>query len=381
MTDSMIQGDWTFALLAVVFGIAAVGFWLDTTSVGKRLSGIAIMLVIAIILSNVGLIPHAAPLYGVIWSTLVPIAIPLLLLNANIRKIAPATGSMLAPFAVAVFGTVLGAAIAVRIVPAGPSSADVVGVLSATYICGSMNFVAVSEVLRFEDKSIVTATLAADNVAGTLFVLWIILLPTVRVFRRWIPSPIADAAEKEPIAVTGTSSSGTPFNLLHITIALTISGSICAAGYGMASALGLPNYGILFATVLSLIAATAFHNQIAKLRGHDQMGMFIMYMFFATIGAGTELAVLMETGLMIFALAATMLLVHATITLLAAKVLRFDLATVAIASFACVGGPAPPAAVAAARGWHTLTTPAIMCGVLGYAIANFLGVAVAKFLA
>ena len=109
--------------------------------------------------------------------------------------------------------------------------------------------------------------------------------------------------------------------------------------------------------------------------------LIIMYMFFATIGAGTELAVLMETGLMIFALAATMLLVHATITLLAAKVLRFDLATVAIASFACVGGPAPPAAVAAARGWHTLTTPAIMCGVLGYAIANFLGVAVAKFLA
>ncbi len=380
MTNSVIQGDWTFALLAVVFGIAAVGFWLDTTSLGKRLSGIAIMLVIAIALSNVGLIPHVAPLYGVIWSTLVPIAIPLLLLNANISKIASATGSMLAPFAIAVFGTLLGAAIAFWLVPAGPSSADIAGVLSATYIGGSMNFVAVSEVLQFEDKSIVTAALAADNVAGTLFVVWIILLPTLRVFRRWIPSPIADAAEAATTATTNAASSTPPFNLLHITSALAVSGAICAAGYGTARALGIPNYGILFSTALSLIVATAFHGQIAKLRGHDQVGMFIMYMFFATIGAGTELAVLIETGLMIFALAMTILLVHATVVLVAAKIFRFDLATVAIASFACIGGPAPPAAVAAARGWNTLTTPAIMCGVLGYAIANFLGVAVAKLL-
>ena len=34
----------------------------------------------------------------------------------------------------------------------------------------------------------------------------------------------------------------------------------------------------------------------------------------------------------------------------------------------------------AARGWKTLVTPGIMCGILGYAIGTFIDVAVAKLL-
>ena len=37
-------------------------------------------------------------------------------------------------------------------------------------------------------------------------------------------------------------------------------------------------------------------------------------------------------------------------------------------------------ALAAARGWKALVTPGIMCGILGYAIGAFIGVAVAKLL-
>ncbi len=35
---------------------------------------------------------------------------------------------------------------------------------------------------------------------------------------------------------------------------------------------------------------------------------------------------------------------------------------------------------AGARGWKTLVTPGIMCGILGYAVGTFIGVAVAKML-
>ena len=43
-------------------------------------------------------------------------------------------------------------------------------------------------------------------------------------------------------------------------------------------------------------------------------------------------------------------------------------------------GPAPTAAIAVARGWKTLVTPGIMCGIPGYAIGTCIGVAVAKLL-
>ena len=38
------------------------------------------------------------------------------------------------------------------------------------------------------------------------------------------------------------------------------------------------------------------------------------------------------------------------------------------------------AAVATAHGWKELVTPGIMCGVLGYVIATFIGVALSGFL-
>jgi uncharacterized membrane protein len=36
--------------------------------------------------------------------------------------------------------------------------------------------------------------------------------------------------------------------------------------------------------------------------------------------------------------------------------------------------------MAVARRWHTLVTPAILCGTLGYAVATFIGTALGNWL-
>jgi len=45
-----------------------------------------------------------------------------------------------------------------------------------------------------------------------------------------------------------------------------------------------------------------------------------------------------------------------------------------------MGGPTTAAAMAVARRWPTLVTPAILCGTLGYAVATFIGAAVGHWL-
>ena len=89
MTFPLISPDWDFALWAVLIAIAGFGFWADSTRIGKQLSGVGIMLAVAMILGNLGVIPHAAPAYDVVWDFLVPAAVPLLLLKANLRRIIP----------------------------------------------------------------------------------------------------------------------------------------------------------------------------------------------------------------------------------------------------------------------------------------------------
>ena len=81
-----------------------------------------------------------------------------------------------------------------------------------------------------------------------------------------------------------------------------------------------------------------------------------------------------------FLFAALILSVHLVVILVAGRLLRLDLSEIVIASNANMGGPTTAAAMAVARRWNTLITPAILCGTLGYAVATFIGAAVGRWL-
>ena len=380
MTFPLISSDWDFALWAVLIGIAGFGFWSDSTRIGKQVSGVGIMLVIAMLLGNFGVIPHAAPAYDVVWSFLVPAAVPLLLLKANLRRIIPETGPVLGAYFLGVFGTLLGAVLGLWVLPMGTTGPDLAGILSATYIGGSMNFAAVAEALEFTEKTLLTAALAADNVVGTLHILVVVLIPGVAILRRWIPSPIVETSKAGTHDEIAVDDEIIPFNPAHICLALTISMAIGAIGYGIAGALNIPNYGILFITAITLLVANVFHKQLENLHGAFETDMLMMYIFFATIGAGADVAVMIDAGLMIFVYASFIIITHLIVIILGAKLFKMDLAEIVIASLACIGGPVAPAAISASRGWRTLVTPGLMVGILGYAIANFIGVGLAGIL-
>ena len=380
MTLPLISPDWDFALWAVLIGVAGFGFWADSTRIGKQISGVGIMLVIAMLLGNFGVIPHAAPAYGVVWSFLVPAAVPLLLLKANLRRIIPETGPMLGAYFLGVAGTLIGAVIGLWVLPMGSAGPDLAGILSATYIGGSMNFAAVAEALEFKEATLLTAALAADNVVGTLHILVVVLIPSVAILRRWIPSPIVENSDPSMHDELAADDEVIPFNPIHICLALTISLTIGAIGYGVAGALDIPNYGILFITALTLLVANVFHNQLENLHGAFETGMLMMYICFATIGAGADVGVMIEAGVMIFVYASFIIITHLIVIVLGAKLFKMDLAEIVIASLACIGGPVAPAAISASRGWRTLVTPGLMVGILGYAIANFIGVGLASLL-
>ena len=263
----------------------------------------------------------------------------------------------------------------------GDAGADLAGILSATYIGGSMNFAAVAETLQFKESTLLTAALAADNVVGTLHILIVVLIPSVAILRKWIPSPIVENSKSPVHDDSSEKGAEIPLNPAHICFALALSMVICAAGYGIALVLNIPNYGILFITAITLLVANVFHNQLENIHGAFEMGMIMMYIFFATIGAGADVGVMIEAGLMIFVYAAFIIFTHLVVIILGAKVFKMDLAEIVIASLACIGGPVAPAAISASRGWRTLVTPGLMVGILGYAIANFIGVGLANLLA
>jgi len=372
----LIRPEWTFALWAVLSLLAALGFWGERSRLGRHVSGAALLLLGGIALSNLGVLPHSAPAYDAVWSYLVPLAIPLLLLKADLRRVITETRSMLAAFLFGAAGTVLGALLGALLLPLGENAAKLAGVFSATYIGGSMNLVAVSQAVELE-PTLASATVAADSVVGVLYIAFLALAPSLALFRRWFASAATTSqAAGEPAPQPADTRVG--LDLVHVSIALGLAFVICAVSEVLARALGLQSYTVLFTTALTVALANLFPRQLGALQGDREIGMLFMYVFFAAIGISADIGAMLNEAIVIAALAAVILLCHALLLFVLSRLRRIDLLETVIASSACAGGPATAAALAASRGRPDLVAPAVLLGVFGYVIANFLGVGIAR---
>jgi len=378
---TLIPADSPWALWAVLLAAAAFGFHVENTRLGRRLSGAILTMGFTFVLSNAGVIPaDGVAAYDIVWGKLVPLAIPLLLLRADLRRILREAGPTLAAFAIGAVGTVLGTIVAFNLVPLGPEGWQLAAVFSATYIGGSMNYAAVSEIVGLRSGDLLSAGVAADNLVMAIYFLVLFTLPSVGWLARRYPRRHT-ATDEDSAALHASRQATTSLpDLRGTATALAIGLALCAVGYALAAVTGWKGSGILIVTALTVTLATSAPRLCAKLVGAEVLGTFLMQIFFAVIGASANVAMVMKVGPVLFVFAAVILTVHVLFLLGVGALVRLDLFELIIASNANVGGPTTAAAMAVARRWDQLVLPAILCGTLGYAVANFIGVALGHWL-
>lgn len=136
----------------------------------------------------------------------------------------------------------------------------------------------------------------------------------------------------------------------------------------------------LIMTTLMLIVATVFSKQLEEINGAEEIGTFLIYLFFVVLGVPASISEIIKNGAFILIFCILAVSIHLVVTLLVGKMFKFKLDELLLASNACIGGPTTAVAMAIAKGWNSLIVPTMIAGVWGYVLGNYAGIIVGHIL-
>ena len=394
---SFISAESTWILWAVLASCAALAIFLEQKySWASKVTGCILALTFTLILSNLKIIPTEAPVYDAVWDYVVPLAVPMLLFNADIKKIGRDSGRVLIIYLFSGIGTVLGGFVAYfALKNAIPALNDIVPMFVGTYTGGSVNFVAMSQQYKVPGAT-VSAALVADNLLMALYFFSLMALPTMAVIKKHYKMPLVNALEQQSESDMEANKTmaakywgAKEISLKDIAFTVALSFVIVAVsdklatlfgdlfkGEGAVSAIlgGLLGNKYLLMTTITMIIASAFPKQISSIRGSQEIGTFLIYLFFAVIGAPASIGLILRESPLLLVFALIVVLINLVVSLIFGKLFKFNIEEIIIASNANVGGPTTAAAMAVSKGWTELIVPALLVGTLGYVIGNYYGI-------
>ncbi len=394
-SSTLISPENTWVLWAILTGWAAVSIWLEQKySWASKMTGAIIALIGAMVLANLKIIPTDAPAYDQVWGYVVPLAIPLLLYKANIKKIWKESGRMLAIFLISSVGTMLGAFIGFFLLKnAVPSLYKVGAMMAGSYIGGGVNFVAMADSFSAPGE-LVSAAVVADNLLMALYFFVLIAIPSIGLFRKMFKHPHIDEVEKVGVGQEGKTqaasywgrkevslkdiafAAGSAFVIVAVSTEIAkFLGTVIPTGNIFANLLnGLFGNKYLIMTTLTMILATYVPQFFGEIRGAQEIGTFLIYIFFVVIGVPASIPLILSKSPLLLVFCGIMVVVNMVITLSFGKLLKFNLEEILLASNANIGGPTTAAAMAIAKGWTALIVPILLVGTLGYVIGNYFGI-------
>ena len=385
--NSLIAADQHFLVLMMVFAAAAFGIWSEHKKWFGKVSGILVTMISMSLLAMAGVVPVGSgtdvsvPVYDMVFDYFIPISIPMLLLSSNIIKIIRESGKLLIAFIIGAIGVVVGCFVAFYFIDLGEDAGNTAGVIASTLVGGSINFIATGETLNFSTNPYFSATIAVDNFVANLYVLFLFLVPALGFLARFFAKPKAENSKEQVEA-----SAKTGISMEKIAISVFIAITIAAVGKWVSpyiqSILNTDlNLSILLITILSLAAANLFPKRLKPLEDTAfSIGLWMMYVFLAVIGAATNLQEVLKVGPNLLLFYLIIMVFHFLFLLFSAKLFKLDVYEVIISSAANIMGPSVAAPMAASLGQKKLVTPGILVGILGYVIGTFVGVSIALIL-
>ncbi len=305
--------------------------------------------------------------YATAKNNLLPAMLFLMLLQIDLRQFVKLGRPLLIAYSAAVISLGVGFIAIFWLFGFNADEAGLFAALTGSWMGGTANMLAVGSALNVSETMMGYA-LVTDAVDYTFWV--ILLLALVRAapaFNRWTKA----IADNEVLNELGCACSLGPkryWLLLVISLTVALFSQMIAFGLG---GLSQTTWMVLIATFAGLIGA---YTPLGKLNGSTEIASTMLLLLVALIGSRADFSGFSDVPLYLLA-GLLILIIHAVVMVIAARVFRLDLFSIGIASLANIGGVASAPILAAAYN-KALIGVAVLMAIMGYLIGTFGGLLV-----
>lgn len=378
-------------LIAVLLFLVAFSEWLGKQKYFKNVGPALLVIILAAILANLKIIPSSSNvphIYDQIFEYAAPLGIFFLLLEVKLTDLKLAGLPMLLTFLLGSAATVIAVLLSYKLFSPQdhhiPKAFAVAGMFTGTYIGGSANLNAVAlEYGMNKNGTLFAAINAVDNIVTTVWILMTIFLPIVlrKYFprKRNIPTEIGKLTDDEIKSMLDNSSA--KINIIDVSVLFTLGFATLFLSKLLSSYIPQIPSIITLTTIALLLAQFPL---IQKLKGSKVIGLILIMLFLAVIGAFCDIEALVKSGDVALTLLSwdfTLIVLHGLILFgVGGFIFKVDWDIIGVASNANIGGAASAPVCAATLGRKDLQLPGLLAGSIGNAIGTYLGILVAQIL-
>lgn len=390
---SIISGDNTMLVWMVVafMGTAAI-FCEQKFKWGGYIGSCVLAIFMSMILCSLHITPTSSPVYSAISGYVLPLSIPLLLFKCDVRKILRESGKLFILWHIAAVGTVvatLGAGFTL-FRNAGELPA-VAAMVTGGYTGGTVNIVAMGQTFQADAEYVNSVAVGANVLLGLCMLILSAGASTGFARKHWA-HPYIDAFE------AGTDDTKTqaeqywkPKNISLFSLSMAFATTFVITGVSsiicnLVNATNPPLViGQLFGsiylvmTAITVILVTLFPKYFAMLEGAEEMGNYMIVLWFTTLGCAATIQDVLATGYVLVYMTIAIVL-NVIISFAVGRLFKGSYEECATATCATIGGPTTAAALAINKGWGDLVVPGILVGLYGYITGNYFGILVGDLL-
>jgi uncharacterized membrane protein len=250
------------------------------------------------------------------------------------------------------------------------------GMLVGVYVGGTANLTAIGKILGVRDDVFVMLN-TVDLVFGGIYLLFIMSVG-VKILTRILPAFNHEGLDEGEMDLVHWRHLSFNKKSLHSILLLILSGSIVGVSVLISHLLSgqeVPSIIILALTTLALLCS--FNKKIRHFEGSQEWGQYFLMVFCVAVGSLANVSELISGSAWYFLFTGLIMFGSIILHFLCCFLLKIDRDTAIITSMAGIFGPAFVAPMSQVLKNKTILVSGVTTGLMGIAIGNFVGVAVA----